>query len=175
MTGIGEEAKPAEDDRPTTIDQTPATARPDRRRTIVLLVCITAILGFYVRCGWTDGKQLDPAPDRLDFQNRQTDAILAGQLNLKVDVPPELLALPDPQDPVANAPYRSQGLHDLSLYDGRIYAYFGIALVLLPYLPFRILDVGDLSPTLACLIFCSLGSSRRSAPSGSSVDGSSRG
>ena len=89
---FGQEAPPAEDDRPTIVDQAPPTARPDRRRTIVLLVCVTAILGFYVRCSWTDGKQLDPAPDRLDFQNRQTDAILAGQLNLKVDVPPELLA-----------------------------------------------------------------------------------
>ncbi len=157
-TGLGQEAPPAEDDRPTIVDQAPPTARPDRRRTIVLLVCVTAILGFYVRCSWTDGKQLDPAPDRLDFQNRQTDAILAGQLNLRVDVPPELLALPDPQDPIANAPYRSQGApRPLVVRRAGLRATSGSRRVLLLYLPFRLLDVGDLSPTLAGLIFCSLG------------------
>ena len=35
---------------------------------------------------------------------------------------PELLALPDPHDPVHSAPYR---LHDVTLYDGKYYLYWG--------------------------------------------------
>ena len=45
------------------------------------------VLGFYLRCGWTYGKDLDPTQSRGDFQNLLADAFLAGQLNLKTAVP----------------------------------------------------------------------------------------
>ena len=62
--------------------------------------------------------------------------------------------LADPYDPVANVEYRFDGgLHDLSYVDGKVYSYFGPAPVLLLFLPFRILHVGELSPTLATLLF----------------------
>jgi hypothetical protein len=52
------------------------------------------------------------------------DAFLHGQTHLLVRPAPELLALPDPYDPAANAPYR---LHDALLYRGRYYLYWGAA------------------------------------------------
>jgi hypothetical protein len=50
------------------------------------------------------------------------DAFLAGQLHLTIAPRPELLALPDPYDPVLSEPYR---LHDATLYDGKYYLYWG--------------------------------------------------
>src|SRR5829696_3147634 len=47
---------------------------------------------------------------------------LQGQLHLPLAPSPELLALPDPYDPRQNANYR---LHDVSLYNGRYYLYWG--------------------------------------------------
>ena len=37
---------------------------------------------------------------------------------------PALLAMADPYDPVANAPYR---VHDMTLYKGHYYLYFGVS------------------------------------------------
>jgi hypothetical protein len=139
---------------PTDVD---GDARARRRRRVAIGICMAGVLLFYLRCGWSYGKSLDPAPGRTDFQNVTADAFAAGQLHLTIDAPPELVTLPDPFDPVANAPYRAAGLHDLSLYEGRLYTYFGPAPVVLLYLPFRLLRVGDLSPTLACVVFCSAG------------------
>jgi hypothetical protein len=130
---------------------------PSPRRRVVLVLCLAVVLGFYMRSAWTNGKQLDPAPNRADFQNLQVDAFLDGQLHLRIDVPPGLLELEDPFDAVANQPFRAMGIHDLTLYDGKLYAYFGPAPVLLAYMPFQALQVGDLSPTLAGLLFCSAG------------------
>lgn len=131
-------------------------ATPASRRAIHLL-CVLVVLVFYLRSSWSYGKQLDPAPGRADFQNLQADAFLAGQLNLKIEVPAGLRDLPDPYDAVANQQYRSGGLHDLSYYRGRLYTYFGPAPVVLLYIPFRMLRVGDLSPTLATLLFSAAG------------------
>lgn len=50
------------------------------------------------------------------------DAFLAGQTHLTIEPRPELLALPDPYNPVHNAPYR---LHDALLYNGKYYLYWG--------------------------------------------------
>lgn len=124
-----------------------------RRRRRVLTLCILLVFGFYLRCGWSYGKRLDPAPGLGDFQNLQADAFLAGQLHLTIPPPPGLTSLPDPFDPVANEAYRRSGLHDLTLYRGRLYTYFGPAPVILLYIPFRLLRVGDLAPTLAVLTF----------------------
>jgi len=118
---------------------------------------------FYVRAGWSYGKSLDPlprsAPTLYNFENRLADSLVAHRLSLKIEPPKGLLDLPDPYDPNANQDYRfsSESLHDLSLYKGKLYAYFGPAPAILLYIPFRALRVGDVSPTLATLIFCAVG------------------
>lgn len=128
-----------------------------RRRQRTLALCVALVCCFYLRCAWSYGKRVDPVPGLADFQNLQADAFLSGQFNLKLAVPDGLVRLPDPYDPVANREYREHGLHDLTFYHGRLYTYFGPAPVLLLTIPFRLLRVGDLPPTLACLILCLLG------------------
>ena len=62
----------------------------------------------------------------------------------------ELLALKDPWDPVANAPYR---LHDASLYNGHYYVYFGPVPVITLYLPWRIVTGWSIPNNLAVILF----------------------
>jgi hypothetical protein len=129
----------------------------------VILLCVLVVLMVYVRAAWSYGKSLGPrpvsAPALFNFENRLSDALIAHQLSLKIETPKGLLRLRDPYDPRANSEYRllNGQLHDLSLYKGRVYAYFGPAPAILLYIPFRALRVGELSPTLATLIFCALG------------------
>ncbi len=59
------------------------------------------------------------------YYGHLAEAFAAGQLHLKLTPSPELLALPDPYDPFANAPFRARELHDHILYDGKYYSPFG--------------------------------------------------
>jgi hypothetical protein len=128
----------------------------------LILICVLVVLACYLRAGWSYSKELRPQPDSAptlyNFENRVSDALVAHQLSLKIQPPKGLLQLDDPYDPRANVDYRFKNqLHDLSLYKGKLYAYFGPAPAILLYIPFRALRVGDISPTLATLIFCTLG------------------
>jgi len=98
--------------------------------------------------------------DAFEFQthspahyNLLTEGFLRGHLYLAQDPAPELLALPDPRDPEANARWR---LHDASLYHGHYYLYFGPVPVLALYAPLRLLG-GSPSPNLAAFIFAAFG------------------
>ena len=73
--------------------------------------------------------------------NRLADAFRHGHTNLDVKLPKGLLGLPNPYDPVANRPYRVAGLHDLSIYHGKVYAYWGPVPAVLVYLPARLAGV----------------------------------
>jgi hypothetical protein len=88
------------------------------------------------------------------YYNLQTAGFLQGHLYAAVKPPPELLALPDPYDPVANAPYR---MHDMTFWKGKYYLYFGVAPVLVVFLPVRLVSgVFVTEPTVVAL-FVSLG------------------
>lgn len=56
-----------------------------------------------------------------EFYTLMTESFAAGQLEVLTKPSPELLALPNPYDPKANAPYR---LHDAILYQGKYYLYY---------------------------------------------------
>ena len=129
------------------------------RAGLLVGLCVLAVLGFYARAAVSYGKPLAPnhAPFYGNFQNPIADALLSHQLSLKIEPQKDLLRLRDPYDPIANDRFRAQGVHDLSLYKGKFYAYFGPAPAILLYIPFRVFQVGDLSPTIATLVFAALG------------------
>ncbi|MCU0242026.1 MAG: hypothetical protein MUF51_06350 [Vicinamibacteria bacterium] len=81
-------------------------------------------------------KPLVGDPDR-GLYNLQTDAFLAGQLHLPIEVPQRLLDAGDETNP--NRLRRPPSAWDLSYYDHKLYLYFGPAPVALCYLPARIL------------------------------------
>jgi hypothetical protein len=84
--------------------------------------------------------------------NRMADAFVHGRLDLG-RAPARLASLPNPYDPVANARFRVAGLHDLSLHDGKLYAYWGPVPALLLYVPVHAVG-GVLNDGWAVLLFC---------------------
>ncbi len=128
----------------------------------MILLCILAVAIVYVHSASSYGKSLTPYSSterfNFNFENRVASSLLAHQLSLNVKTPRGLLQLRDPYDPRANARYRGKSkIHDLSLYKGKLYSYFGPAPAILLYIPFRALGIGQLSPTLATLIFFAVG------------------
>ena len=82
------------------------------------------------------------------------EGFLRGHAHLSIEPAPELLALRDPYDPAANAPYR---LWDASLYHGKYYLYHGPTPALALMLPFRALAGRALPQRLAVAAFASAG------------------
>jgi hypothetical protein len=105
----------------------------------------------------------------VTYYDELADAFRAGQTYLLRAPPEEMLALPDPWDPAANAPFRGdsqapgerfKGVHDLTLYHGKLYVQWG-ALPALALIPLRWIAGGDLPmgdvvlviETLAALLY----------------------
>ena len=82
------------------------------------------------------------------------DGFLHGHTYLSVDPSPQLLALRDPYDPAANAPYR---LWDASLYQGRYYLYYGPAPALVLMAPWEAITGHVLPQRLAVAAFAAFG------------------
>ena len=121
---------------------------------------VLVAIAFYA---WTAATSapLFPGGDQQDPYNRLVDGFLHGHAYLSVDPPQGLLDLPHPLDPKANQQYvDAQGLRDLSLHDGHLYAYWGAAPAVVAFLPWRVLSVlgvGDLSTAFAALLFSTIG------------------
>ena len=118
------------------------------KRWAIRLLVLAFVLWFYAWVGRTAG--LVSGRDQGKYYGLLVDAFRAGQLHLPVTPHPELLALPDPYDPVANAAYR---WGDLSLYDRKYYLYFGPTPVITLYLPYRLLTGAHPSDWQAILVF----------------------
>ncbi len=113
-------------------DHTSATGKQERFA--LLLILLFGAL-FYFGSAWSSlPAWTDQAPS--GYYGLQTEAFRAGQLHLKLEPHPQLLRLEDPYDPVANAPYR---VHDMSLYRGKYYLYFGVTPILVLMLPWNVL------------------------------------
>jgi hypothetical protein len=115
------------------------------------LIAFCALVGaYYLWTVWSSGSPIAFNQNRSDYYNLLSDGFLAGHLHLLVAPDPNLLALPNPFDPVANQGLR---IHDMSLYHDQYYLYWGPTPALLLYIPFRLLPLGDLPETLAVFIF----------------------
>ena len=73
-----------------------------------------------------------------------------GQLHFLTLPSNELLSLSDPYDPILNQPYR-RSLHDVSLYNGRYFLYFGPLPAVFLFLPAQLLGF-QMTGAIACLI-----------------------
>lgn len=80
-----------------------------------------------------------------------TAGFRSGHLYAAIEPNPDLLALPDPYDPVANAPYR---VHDMSLYNGHYYIYYGATPVFLFFWPIVALTGWYVLEPVAVAFFC---------------------
>jgi hypothetical protein len=65
-------------------------------------------------------------PDRRNYYFGQlAEGFSQGHTWYTMSVPPWVTRLPNPYDPNSNGPFRGAGAHDLSLYRGHLYAYWG--------------------------------------------------
>jgi hypothetical protein len=113
-----------------------------------------AVTFFYFTTAWVGGPASNWRGQTPEYYALLTDAFLAGQTNLLVQPPAELLALPNPYDPIRNGELR---LHDASLYHGKYYLYFGPTPALVLFLPFKVLTGTHLPSRVAVALFCTGG------------------
>jgi hypothetical protein len=155
-----------------------ATARPTRLLALPTwilkhkaLVVFCALVGaYYLWTVWHSGSASpiafgkehevviggagDPSTLGRNYFNLLTDAFLHGQLHLLEKPDPKLLELPNPYNPFAN---QYLIIHDMSLYEGKYYLYWGPTPALVLFLPFRLLQVGELPEPLAVFLFAFVG------------------
>jgi tetratricopeptide (TPR) repeat protein len=123
------------------------------QRGILGAVCalVVGIYAYMAHSGFVVSTGLNAADN---YYNLLVQGFRAGQLNLKVDVPPGLAQLADPYDPVAHAPYP---LADMSYYKGKLYLYFGVMPALVLFWPYVALTGHYLLQRDAAVIFCLIG------------------
>jgi len=120
--------------------------------------CAVALV--VLACGWLyawnagPASALTPKSEPGDFYGYQTAGFLSGRLSTSNPPNPALLALSNPYDPVANAPYR---VHDMTLWKGKYYLYFGATPVVLLLAPLRLLTGSYLGEPLAVVVFLTFG------------------
>jgi hypothetical protein len=115
---------------------------------------VLAVAAFYVWTATSSQYDFIWGTKKSDHYNLLAEGFLEGHLYLAVDPPKELLALKNPLDPKANAPYR---MHDVSLYNGHYYVYFGPVPVITLYLPWRIITGWSIPNNLAVIIYLMAG------------------
>lgn len=105
---------------------------------------------------WTTAQPVSAffSKERAGYYGALTQGFREGHLHVAIKPAPGLLALKDPYDPVANAPYR---VHDMTLWQGKYYMYYGVSPVLVFFWP--MVAVTGWYPTEACAVatFCSVG------------------
>ena len=116
----------------------------------IIEICIFGVLIYYVWSAFNGQFIKIPV---TNYYSRLADSLLHGHLYFLEKPSLQLLSLADPYDPSQNAPYR---LHDVSLYKGKWYLYFGITPVLILWLPARIFGIEMIDPK-AVSIFCWIG------------------
>ena len=117
-------------------------------------VVFMAMASLHLATAWVGGPARNWHGQTSEYYQLLADAFGAGQTSLLVKPAPEMLALPDPYDPEANANYR---LHDASLYRGKYYLYFGPTPALVLFLPVRLLTGLALPSRAAVGLFCDFG------------------
>jgi len=124
------------------------------RRIAFLLIAI--LIAIYYR--WTaraSGSDFLWGYDHLDgYYNFLGRAFARGHLYLEIQPSRELLAQPDPWDP--RVPL-SMKWHDMVLYSGRYYLYFGAAPALVVFTPYRLATGRDMPQNYALFLMCFAG------------------
>ena len=137
-------------------------SRPLARSPVPTLVL--AVIGVLFSAGFIGLAVSNPtgwahADPKDEAYNLLVQGFQSGHLHLNKEVPPGLMALPDPYDPAANVQFRHPPyeLHNLSYYQGKLYLYFGVVPALVLLWPWAALTGHYLFHREAAAIFCSVG------------------
>jgi hypothetical protein len=135
----------------TGVEPPPAAGTRGENAALVLLCAIVGFFYFWCAAQPAHGWLRDSPPGMYGML---TEAFAAGQIHLKPAPPAELVALPDPYDPTANARYR---LHDATYFRGKYYLYFGASPSLVLFLPWNLVFGSYLSEEFAVAFFAFIG------------------
>ncbi|HEY5227074.1 MAG TPA: hypothetical protein VIJ19_00965, partial [Opitutaceae bacterium] len=136
---------PAEGDTPLG----PGPARPWRNVALLAVVIAGAAALTWTALGrW----QLLPiGPKQYDYYNLLVGGFRKGSLALDIEVPAALKTAPNPMEVFRASP--GMAPHDLSLYKGHYYSYYGVVPAVVLFWPFRVLAQHDLPLVLGTLVF----------------------
>ena len=115
-------------------------------RSALVGALLAALSAFFIWTALSSMPTDDVAATPGGYYNHLAESVLQGRLDLGIAPRRELLELPDPYDPVANAPFR---LHDVSLFEGRYFLYFGITPVAVLFAPARVFGIEVSEPLAA--------------------------
>jgi len=130
----------------------PATIRAGREVWGLGLIALVAAVWFF----WTAAQPATAfvSSEYSGYYGALTRGFQDGHLHVVIKPAPGLLALKDPYDPVANAPYR---VHDMTLWQGKYYMYYGVSPVLVFFMPISVLTGWYPTEPGAVAVFCSVG------------------
>ena len=126
----------------------------------IIAAALVSVLLACIAC--TADSELGAKDPKDAYYNLMVRGWLQGKTSLSMEAPAGLAGLPNPYDPKANAQYRGTlfygpRIHDLSYFNGKLYAYFSAVPAVLAFLPFHLLTGQWLSHQQACLCFCLAG------------------
>ena len=126
------------------------TPQTHRLRPLLAWALGLAVLGWFY--AWAPAAFRQPwlTASPTGYYHELTAGFLSGHLSLPRVPDPRLVALPDPYDPKANAPYR---INDLSYFQGHYYLYHSAVPAVVLFVPVRVLTGQYLSETAASFIF----------------------
>lgn len=117
------------------------------RRSVALLAVFFVISGFYFWTGTSSANPVHIGGPQVDFYNQLGDGFVHGHLYIPTPAPKSLLDLPNPYAP----PCCDLTTWDTALYKGHLYLEYGATPVLVFYLPWRLLQLGDIPENLAVI------------------------
>lgn len=120
------------------------------------LLAMSAVGAYYWWAVRAAGYRFQWGRDLSGYYDLLARGFASGHLYVPIDPSPELLRMPNPWDPAIDEKYK---MHDMALFQGHYYLYFGAAPALL-FLPWRLATAHDLPETsryFCCVseVFCS--------------------
>ncbi len=117
---------------------------------VAVIVVALGVLSYFWIALRPPGRALTREPD--SYYAYLAAGFQSGHLYASLAPHPALLALPDPYDPVANAPYR---VHDMTFYHGKYYLYFGATPAVIFFWPVWLLTHWHATDAFAVAVFAS--------------------
>ena len=126
--------------------------RPHRWLEPILIWTLLAVIGWsYFHDARAQGPLVDKKPS--GYYGLLTDALLAGQVHLKLIPEPAFLRLADPYA----GPQGTNRPHDMSFYRGKFYLYYGITPAVALMIPWHLLTGTHLTEIGVTATFCYAG------------------
>ena len=126
-----------------------------RRDRVIFDAACALVIGLFIWAAEPGVLELQSNHAQRAYYNLLVQGFSAGQLNLKIAVPPELAQMADPYDPANQA--HTATVWDMSYYKGKLYIYYGVTPALVLYWPYEALTGRYLPDAFAIAIFLMAG------------------